>query len=505
MESKPIKIEPVSFRSGPPSPREKPFNILKWLAGVFLGIVLIVLGASAWFVFTARQVVITIAPVPETLAFSGSIPAPRIGNHYLMRTGEYTLTAVKDCFFPLEHTFRVSAEKRQKLHLKMEKLPGRLMIQAHQSGVTQSNIVGAQVYIDGHEVGKTPLESIEIKPGPAKLEIRASNYQDLNTEIQVHGCGKLQEFNMALIPGWSDVTVSSVPQGAILKIDGKSFGNTPSRIQLAAGTYLMEISADLYKTWTHPLIVKPNEPLEIKDIRLQPADGKLAIQTTPVEANVMIDGTFIGQTPLVIDLSPDKNHMIRISKAGYEKATRNVNVASATSTRLHVNLKPREGIINLWLKTADTELLVNGKSLGATPKQLRLIAVEHTLEFRKKGYRSYRTRITPRVPIVSDPYHAPGRVPPRIENIPDKRKCFQKSHIHDDHHPNRLPAEVNPTQDLYHGIFTQRTGTQIQRDPEEGQTDTAVLHGDSRSDKQSVQGIYGPAPFGNVQIQTSEP
>ncbi|MGD2150584.1 MAG: PEGA domain-containing protein [Desulfobacterales bacterium] len=396
MESKPIKIEPVSFRSGPPSPREKPFNILKWLAGVFLGMVLILLGVSAWFVFTARQVVITIAPVPETLAFSGSMPAPRIGDHYLMRPGEYTLTAVKECFYPLEHTFRVSAEKRQKLHLKMEKLPGRLMIQAHQSGVIQSKIVSAQVYIDGHEVGKTPLESIEIKPGPAKLEIRASNYQDLNTEIQVHGCGKLQEFNMALLPGWSDVTVSSVPQGAILKIDGKSFGNTPSRIQLAAGTYLMEISADLYKTWTHRLIVKPNEPLEIKDIRLQPADGKLELNTTPVEANVMIDGTFIGQTPLVIDLSPDKNHVIRISKAGYEKTTRNVNVSSATSTRLHANLKPRKGIINLWLKPTGTELLLNGKSRGTTPKQLQLIAVEHTLEFRKKGYRSYRTHITPR-------------------------------------------------------------------------------------------------------------
>jgi len=396
MESKPIKIEPISFRSRHSSPKGKPFNILKWIAGVFLGVVLILLGGSAWFVFTARQVVITIAPVPETLAFSGIMPAPRIGDYYLMRPGEYTVTALKECFFPLDHTFRVSAEKRQKLPLKMKKLPGRLMIQAHQSGGTQSNIIGARVYMDGHEVGKTPIESLEIKPGPAKLEIRASNYQDLNTDIKVRGCGKLQKFNMALLPGWSDVIVSSVPQGASLKIDGKSFGNTPSRIQLAAGTYLLEISADLYKTWKHRLIVKPNEPLEIKNIRLQTADGKLAIKTKPSGANVMIGGTFIGQTPMVIDLSPNTDHVVRISKAGYEKATRNVRVPSATSTRLDVNLKPREGVIRLWLKPADTELLVNGKSWGVTPKQLRLIAVEHTLEFKKKGYRPYRTRITPR-------------------------------------------------------------------------------------------------------------
>jgi len=396
MESKPIKIEPISFRSNHPPPRVKPFNILKWIAGVFFGVVLILLGISAWFVFTARQLVITIAPVPETLALSGSMLRPRIGDHYLLRPGEYTVRALKECFFPLEHTFRVGAEKRQKLHLKMNKLPGRLMIQAHESGGTQSNIVGARVVIDGHEVGKTPIESFETPPGPAKLEIRASNYQNLKMDIQVHGCGKLQKFNMALLPGWSDVTVSSVPQGATLKIDGKSFGNTPLRIQLAAGAYLLEISADLHKTWTHRLVVKPNDPLEIKDIRLQPADGKLAVKTKPSGASVMIGGTFMGQTPLVVDLSPNTDHVVRISKPGYEKATRNVNVPSATSIRLDVDLKPREGIIRLWLNPADTELLVNGKSWGAPPKQLQLIAVEHILEFRKKGYHSYRTRITPR-------------------------------------------------------------------------------------------------------------
>jgi formylglycine-generating enzyme required for sulfatase activity len=361
-----------------------------------LGVVLILLGVSAWFVFTARQVVITIAPVPESIAFSGSILTPRIGDYYLMLPGEYTLAAFKECFFPLEHKFRVSAKKRQILHLKMKQLPGRLMIKAHQSGVTQSNIVGARVYIDGHEVGKTPIKNLEIKPGPGRLEIRASNYQDLQTDIKVHGCGKLQEYNMALLPGWSDVTVSSVTQGATLQIDGRSLGNTPLRIQLAAGIYLLEISADFYKTREHRLVVKPNEPQEIKDIRLQPADGKLAIKTKPAGANVMIGGTFIGQTPLVIDLSPNQEHIVQISKAGYEKATRKVNVPSATSTRIDVNLKPREGIIRLLLEPVDTELLVNGKSWGSAPKQLRLIAVEHTLEFKKQGYRSYRTRITPR-------------------------------------------------------------------------------------------------------------
>ena len=114
----PIKIEPIPFRSKPPSKRPKPFIIFKWVAGVFIGVVLIFLCISTWFVFTARQVVINIEPVPERIVFSGSILTPKIGSYYLMRPGKYTLQALKECFLPLDHTFWVSDEKHQNLRLK---------------------------------------------------------------------------------------------------------------------------------------------------------------------------------------------------------------------------------------------------------------------------------------------------------------------------------------------------------------------------------------------------
>jgi len=368
----------------------------KWFAGVLFGVVLVLLCVSAWFVFTARQVVIKIAPVPESITIAGNILTPRIGSYYLMRPGEYRLEALRECFLPLDHSFRVSAEKSQNLDLKMQKRPGSLNIRAHQSGVTANEIVGAQVVVDDTDVGNTPIENLEIIPGLRRLEIRAGNYQDLQTDVNIHGCGELQELNLALLPAWSDVTLGSVPPGANVLIDGKSLGVTPLRIQLAAGNYTLEISADLYKTWKHLLVVKPNEPQEIKDVLLQPADGELALKTTPAGANVMIGGTFIGQTPLVINLSPSQDHVVHVSKAGYEKTTRKVRVSPGASKQLKVNLQPREGLIQLRVEPADAELLVNGKSWGLSPKQLHLVAVKHTLEFKKKGYLSYRTHITPR-------------------------------------------------------------------------------------------------------------
>ena len=391
----PVKIEPISFRSKPPSKRPKPSKIFKWSVAVIIGVVLIVLCISTWFIFTARQVVIDIEPIPEHIAFSGGILTPKIGSYYLMRPGKYTLKALKECFLPIDHTFWVSNEKNQNLRLKMQQRPGRLMIRAHDSDDTKKNILGAPVYVDGAVVGNTPIEKLEILPGLHNIEIRADNYQDFKTDVNVNGCDKFQEFNLALLPGWSDVIVSSVPLDATVLIDGKSFGKTPLQTQLSPGSYLLEISADRFKTWKHRLIVKPNEPQEIKEVQLQPADGKLTINTKPDGANIIIDGIFVGQTPLTFDLSPDKHHAVQISKAGYEKTNRKVQIASAASIQLNVNLKPRYGIVRLSVEPPDTELIIDGKSWGVVPKKINLIAVEHQLEFNKKGFHPYRIRITP--------------------------------------------------------------------------------------------------------------
>lgn len=390
-----IKIEPVSFRAMPPSKKPKPHILFRRVVGVLIGIVLIVLCISTWFIFTARQVVIDIDPVPDRIEFSGSVLAPKIGNYYLMRPGKYLVKASKECFLSLDQPFRVGNEKHQNLILKMQKRPGRLMIRTHESGNTEKHISGAPIYVDGVAVGNTPSDNLEISPGPHKIEIRAENYQELQTDVNVDGCDKLQEFNLALLPDWSDIIVDSLPSGANVLIDRKSFGKTPLNTRLSPGSYLLEISADGFKTYKLRLDVKPDEPQEITDIRLQRADGKLTINTNPVGADVIIDKTFAGQTPLTIALIPDTLHLLQLSKVGYENTNRNIQVASAESKRLNVNLKPRYGIVHISIEPPDTKLIIDGKSWGVVPKKLKLVAVEHKLEFSKKGYRPYEIRITP--------------------------------------------------------------------------------------------------------------
>lgn len=389
-----MEIEPVSFH--PSHPQPKPKFPLRGLAWLILIVIFSMLSASAWFVFTARQVVVTIEPEPDQISIRGGIIAPRLGTYYLLRPGEYTLTALKRCYEPLSRSIKVAGERSQTLRLQMEKLPGVASLRVHQEGYSSVEIQGARIQIDGEEVGTTPIQDLKLKPGRRSVEIFAENYQDLRTQVDVEGCGVFQALQFALLPAWGDVTIGSMPEGAEVRIDGKPVGETPLKLQLLPGTYSVEVSANRYKTWRTQLAVKANQPETLDNIKLLPADGILVLTTRPPGASVSVGDEYAGKTPLKIPLSPKTTHLIHISKAGYKKATQKVGLSSAQVKELTVELVPIKGVVYVTVEPKEAELFVNGKSWGPVHPELRLTAVEHQLEIRKAGYASFRTKITPR-------------------------------------------------------------------------------------------------------------
>jgi formylglycine-generating enzyme required for sulfatase activity len=391
-----LKIEPLGFR--PDRRRRRTDSLIRYrrFIGLAIGLSFLLLIIAAGFVFTARQITIHIEPQPDQISISGSLIAPRFGGHYLLRPGTYNLHATKECYFAVEQPFEVGTDKSQAVRFQMEKLPGRISLQAHPSGEPAVVLKGARIIIDGQEVGITPISNLEVKAGRRVLEIQADNYQDIKTEVQIAGCPQEQSFDFALVPGWSDIFISSIPAGAVVSVEGTPAGNTPLKIELQEGNYRLQISAEGFKTWQTQLAVTLNQPQSIKDIRLQAADGTLALQTQPSGANVTIGQKFVGKTPLKVSLSANIPHEIRISKSGYEKVSRRVQVSTGKLKTLAVDLKPLVGIIRFAVEPADAQLVLNGKNQGKVPQELKLVAVSHQVEITKKGYKPYRTRITPR-------------------------------------------------------------------------------------------------------------
>ncbi len=391
-----VEIKPVSFRPGRPDRGLKSTSRTRWIISTALTLILILLCTSAWFVFTARQVVIRIEPQPSRISIQGAMAAPKFGDHYLLRPGEYGLQAERQCFRLLDEGFTVTDEKSQDVVFTMTKLPGLLSFKAHRSDKPTVSLEDARIFIDGKEVGQTPAADLAVNPGQRSVLIRADNYQDLETEFEVDGCGVRQILDLALVPGWSDIAIDSVPQGARVMVNGNSAGFTPLTVKLPAGEHELMLTAERFKPWRQVIAVEANQPRKLKTVRLQPADGILRVRTNPAGANVMVGSSFAGRTPLELKLTAQTRHLIHIYKAGYEEANRKIKLNSEESKTLTLALKPKLGVINFSVDPPDALLFVDGKSMGTVPPQMRLLAVEHRLEIKKKGFQPYRTRITPR-------------------------------------------------------------------------------------------------------------
>ena len=376
------RIDPVAFRRGEGAGRAARS---RWpRAAIALAAVL--LAALALMVFTATPVQVEITPTPDRVAFDGGWPGLRFGTSHLLRPGEYTLVAERSGYATLRQPVRVQDDGEQVLRYQLAPLPGRLHVSAG---------IPAEVVIDGRVAGRAPGE-FALPAGRHAVLVRAERHLDRSAEVNVVGYGKRQELVVKLVPAWARVQVLSEPSGATVRVDGRDAGTTPASLELSAGSRRVELLHAGFKTWVSDVQVKANQPLTVGPVRLGLPDGRLVVKSRPSGASVTIGGAYRGRTPLEVDVRPDLEQSVGVSREGYEPATRQVSVAPGGRAGVDVELTPIFGEVIVRARPEDAQLYVDGELRGAANQTLRLPATRHTVEIRRAGYANYRTTVTPR-------------------------------------------------------------------------------------------------------------
>lgn len=379
---RPMPFDPSRISRRRRRDRLRPAVLVFWM-GLFL------LGYVAWFLFTVRSVELAIEPSADGVDWKGSFVTLEIGGRYLLRPGSYVLTATKEGYRPLEARIEVTEERSQTFTFTMERLPGRLW-------VSTGSVEGAVVFIDGEEVGSTPLEAVELAAGTHDVMVRAERYQDFSTRVLIEGEGTIEKLDVELSPRWAPITFRSEPSGATVRVDDKAVGPTPVTADVLEGAHGYEMVRPGYKPHRGRVIVEAGKPQSLAVVELLPADGKLALTSEPAGASVAVDGVYLGQTPIDLSLSPGEAHEVAVSRAGYAPQTRQVRLRAGESQALHVELVEKLGVLEIVVDPPDAELLVNGESRGRASQVMRLIALPQQIEIKKEGYESYRQTVTPR-------------------------------------------------------------------------------------------------------------
>jgi formylglycine-generating enzyme required for sulfatase activity len=383
-------IAPTAFRRAAETPtastEKSGHGTLRWVIGTALAVLVVV----SYLLFTAKSVKFEVTPGgPDSFSVSGGWFRMPLGDRVLLRNGSYTVQVSQQGYYDVTRNFDVGDEQNVIIDIEMRKLPGHVT-------VVTNPPTEAVVAINESEIGTAPFGPLELLPGEHSVSVRAERFLPYSGVINVPGLGRHEQLSVQLVPRWSEVAIDSEPRGARIYAGEEQVGETPATIELMEGTHQISVVRDGYSAWDGTVVAEPNTDKSLALIRLQPANARLLVNSIPRGANVTVNGRYRGQSPITLDLAPDINYEIGLSKAGYGITSRKVRLEAAASDSITVDLSARTGTLTVNVQPADATVYVDGQARGTGNATLRLSSAPHRIEVRKAGYESWSRTVTPR-------------------------------------------------------------------------------------------------------------
>lgn len=345
------------------------------------------IGLLLFFLFTARSLTLNIeSETPPDFSLSGLNWS--FGEQLLVRPGEYALTVEAEGYHPFEQPVTVTDADTQRLDIALAPLPGTVSV------ITTP--VGADITLDGLSLGPAPLENILLEAGQYDIAASLPRFQPWQDQIEVVGRSQDQTVQIGLAPDWAHVTFTSTPEDVAAAVDGETTEITPRGVEVLSGDHELTLSAPGFMPLTVPLQIIAGVDQNLGGITLTPADATLSLNSTPPGASVTVDGAFAGLTPLVLPLSPDKPHTVRVSKAGFSASNLSLTLARGDTAERSITLKPELGEVRFVIEPPEANILINNQIAGTGNQTLDLPAVAQRIEVALPGYATFTTEVLPK-------------------------------------------------------------------------------------------------------------
>jgi len=180
--------------------------------------------------------------------------------------------------------------------------PGEMLIQRGKASLRLEATPQAQVFLDGRDQGKTPLDLSVDARKPLDVTMVAEGYKDFSEEFILKP-GEKRKKHVKLTRKRGNIRIVSNPSGAKIFIDGKPETGadgitlqTPADLRLVYGKHELRITLDKHEDSIENLnIYKPNH--DTKNITLRPKPGRLLVRVPPENkyASVYVNGDSVGR------------------------------------------------------------------------------------------------------------------------------------------------------------------------------------------------------------------
>ncbi len=141
----------------------------------------------------------------------------------------------------------------------------------------------------------------------------------------------------------SRLLIETSPSGAQLSMDGEVVGITPIRVLLPPKSYTLQFKKEGYRSLEKIVVADVGKDLSL-NIPLEEATGTLSISIAPSEAEIYLDGRYLGQGNLAGTPVPAGSHAIEFRANGFKTQEKTIQVRRDKAYELQISLdeKPKK-------------------------------------------------------------------------------------------------------------------------------------------------------------------
>lgn len=310
---------------------------------------------------------------------------------YIFLPGEKKLVIESPGFYDEELSLIIS-DSSDLVTVNLKELPGKVKF------VVTPKVVG-KLFV-GDELINLNEDFYEIPAGNIPITYIHPMFLKYTSIIEVIGRGLEQEYSLELQPNWATLSITSSPDNAEVFISGNFIGNTPIDADIITGLHELTFQKEGFKDFIKVERVQRgiNKILEI--VELEPLPAILKLTSTPVAAQVFVNGKFFGKTPASVELQPDQDHLITLESEGFRSESESFNLSTQELLKKNYEMTPSLGKVKINTNLP-SEIFLNKKFLAETPFEGNLQTIEGNLEIKRAGYRTFKTKLKPKKDFIT--------------------------------------------------------------------------------------------------------
>ncbi len=241
---------------------------------------------------------------------------------------------------------------------------------------------GAKVFVDDDYIGESPITTDKLASGTHTVRVMKDMYKMKEQPFTVSD-GQTTNATINMDANFVNVTLDT-DSDADIYVDEEYKGKGRWTGRLSDGLHNFEARKANHRTTKKSLDLVLGENVTVTLDNPQAINGSLDVNSSPMSAEIYIDGKHYGQTPNFINDVLIGTHELKLEKSGCATLTKTITIKE--NETLTINEKLQTGKeITIYTDQSGDKIYVDGNYVGTSPITSNLTYGSHNIKAERNG------------------------------------------------------------------------------------------------------------------------